>query len=101
MKTFVSRKAGATQYTAESLEDLAQFCDSMEKNSNQIAGGQVILQREKRYHQGQAAAYKHVANVLRNCLLVHGLPELKQGVPYRVTRIHDEVVWEEMPNDVL
>lgn len=59
------------RYTASSLEDIAQQLDKMRSAALQATSSDLLTQRERRYREGEAAAYGYVAEMLRATTLVN------------------------------
>lgn len=61
--------AGQVAYTATSLKDIAEQAESFAKDAERRAEREETL-RAKTNWRGQAAAYRHMAQILNNCTLV-------------------------------
>jgi hypothetical protein len=83
VETKVSQSTTESQYTAVSLGDIANFCEHLARNSRTLAEHST-LQRERRYHEGEAAGYQHLAGVLRRT-------ELKPALRVKPSDLPDSV----------
>lgn len=65
---FIVSRPGGLSYTATSLADIAQQLDRM-ASAARAQTAQHATQKMRRYKEGEAAAYAHVADMLRHTTL--------------------------------